>query len=105
MKKLDAENRDLRRQKEVAYGQVLRVSELKRQIERLCAENEMLKQHSLTKVVDETSFTPELKCLGIEINSTLQRLINETPDGIIQNAIEALREAQAHSQVRTPVGF
>ncbi|MEN8447230.1 MAG: hypothetical protein ABG776_19710 [Cyanobacteria bacterium J06555_13] len=47
----------------------------------------------------------ELKALGVQMNSTLQRLINKTPKGIIQAAMELLREAQATREVKKPGGF
>lgn len=39
------------------------------------------------------------------MNSTLQRLIGETPKGIVEVAMATLREAQATSEVKNPGGF
>lgn len=105
VKKLDAENRELRRQNEVAYGQVIRVRELERQIERLMSENKELKGQSAIQPVGEVGFEEELQKLGIRINPTLQRLISGTPSGIVESAIQALHEAQGKNEVKNPAGY
>lgn len=105
VKKLEAENRELRRQNEVAYGQVIRVRELERQLERFNAENKCSSNQSATLTRGEVAFPSELKKLGIIMNSTLERLISETPHGIVETALRALREAQKAGEVKNPGGF
>lgn len=105
VRKVETENRDLRRQNEVAYGQVIRVRELERQLERITAENERLRAQSLSPVSLDIGFDAELKAVGVRLNSTLQRLISEIPEGIVQTALEALREAQGIGEVKNPGGF
>ena len=39
------------------------------------------------------------------MNSTLQRLIENTAEGIVQAAMEALREARGSNEVKNPGGF
>ncbi|MEO0378202.1 MAG: DUF6262 family protein [Cyanobacteria bacterium P01_A01_bin.17] len=45
VKKLEAENKDLRRQNEVASGHILRVRDLEKDVQRLKAANERFQQH------------------------------------------------------------
>ena len=105
IKKVEAENRELRRQNEVAYGQVIRVRELERQIERLKAESQELKSQSMIQPVGEEAFVTELQKLGICMNPTIQRLVSATPAGIVEAAMQSLREAQAKNEVKNPAGF
>ncbi|MEO0828122.1 MAG: DUF6262 family protein [Cyanobacteria bacterium J06635_15] len=105
VKKLDAENRDLRRQNEVAYAQVIRVRELEKQVERLEAENRRLKATGGTQSVRKPELHSKLESLGVQMNSTLEGLINETPDGIVETAIDSLKEAQSSGNVVNPGGF
>ncbi len=105
VRKVETENRDLRRQNEVAYGQVIRVRELERQVERLKAENQGLKIQSMVQPVEEVAFTAELQKLGICMNPTIQRLVSGTPEGVVEVAMQALREAQAQNEVKNPAGF
>jgi hypothetical protein len=102
IQRLEAENRDLRQQNQVAYGQILRLREVEQQSKRLEAENSRLR--SQTTDSSQPSHT-ELAELGVEMNSTLERLINETPEGIVATAIESLREAVTTGNVQNPGGF
>ena len=105
LKKTEAENQELRRQNEAAYGQVIRVREMERQVERLKAENKRLKSQPATSKVAEPGFDTELDDLGVRMNSALNQLISEIPRGIAQGAIETLREAQGFSEVKNLGGF
>lgn len=115
IKVLEAEIRDLRRQNEVAYGQVLRVRDLERRIQQLETENTRLKEQSAkageidARVNGSTpakDFTATLEKLGVPMNSTLQRAIENTPEGIVLSAIKALEESIAKGiGVKNPAGF
>lgn len=102
VQKLEAENRDLRRQNQVAYGQILRLREVEQQSKRLEVENSKLRSHVANS---SKSFQVKLAELGIEMNSTLERLISETPEGIVVTAIGSLREAITTGNVQNPGGF
>jgi DNA repair exonuclease SbcCD ATPase subunit len=101
IKRLVAENQELRQQNQVAYGQVIKAKELERKIERLESENAKLRG----KTSEGESTTVDLSDLGVEMNSTLERLINETPEGIVATAIESLRAATITGNVQNPGGF
>lgn len=105
IKKVEAENRELRRQNETVYGQLLRLRELERQVERLKAENQRLKNQSAMSPTERTDFAFELEGMGVKMNSTLEKLISETPESIVRTAIKALKEAQTEGQVKNPGGF
>jgi len=106
IKKLESENRELRKQNEIAYGQVIQVKALKKQVNQLRAENDELKNRKdvLTSQSSESN-TAELKELGVQMNSTLESLFAATPQGVTQAAIEALREAMKHGSIKSPGGF
>lgn len=108
VKRLEAENKDLRMQNEVAYGHVLKVRDLEKEIQHLRSANERLRQQSTPKSepqATQDSIRDELSELGVGLNSTLERLINETPRGIVETAIESLKEAAQVGQLRNPGGF
>ncbi|MBD2107281.1 DUF6262 family protein [Nodosilinea sp. FACHB-13] len=110
IKRLEAENKDLRRQNEVAYSHVLKARDLEKEVQRLNAHVERLQQKMHLNSADATPPEPKsiqlaLADLGVEMNSTLVRLITETPVGILETAIEALKEALAKGPVRSPGGF
>lgn len=105
IKKVEAENRDLRKQNETIYGQLVRLRELERQLERTKAENEQLRNRDIRPKSMRIGFSQELESLGVRMNSTLQRLISETPEGIVQVALKALGEAQSIGKVKNPGGF
>lgn len=108
IKKLETENRDLRKQNEVAYGHVLRVHELEAEVARLKAGNERLHRCARSSSVVEMApvgIEQRLADLGVSMNSTLERLVRETPSGIVQTAVEALQESSRAGQVRNPGGF
>lgn len=109
IKRLEAENQNLRRQNEVAYGRVLNMRDLNQQIDRLEAENARLRQQLEANEQSEQANTEtleaELQQLGVEMNSTLQRLISGTPRGIVDTAVQSLKEASLSGQLRNPGGF
>lgn len=116
IKKIEAENQDLRRQNEVAYGQVLKVRDLEKQIVLLKQENRSLldeidtltpsaQSADLPKVETSLDIYQELRDLGIQMNSTLAELIKTTPEGIVSTAIAALKEARSKTEVKNPAGF
>jgi uncharacterized small protein (DUF1192 family) len=114
IKDLEADNRDLRRQNEVAYGQVLRVQELEKRIQQLETENKRLKNQSASAGGVDTEVngsTPvrdvmaTLEKLGVRMNSTLQRSIENAPEGITSASIKSLQESMAKTDVRNPAGF
>ncbi|WP_144053999.1 DUF6262 family protein [Baaleninema simplex] len=106
IKKLETENRELRKQNEVAYGQVMRVRELEKENERLRAENVRLRQAGKSPEMTASSdFVEQLRELGVDLNSTLERLVSKTPRAIVETAIESLREAASNGNVRNPGGF
>lgn len=105
VKRVEAENRELRRQNETVYGQLLRLRELERQVERLKAKNEGLKEQLVSLPVAEKGLISELQELGIRMNPTIQRLIDGTPAGIVESAMQALREAQMKNEVKNPSGW
>lgn len=110
IKRLEAENKDLRRQNEVAYSHVLKARDLEKEVQRLNAHIERLQQQTQAQSVvvnpaEQKDIQRTLADLGVEPNSTLERLIGETPVGIVENAIESLREALTNGPVRNPDGF
>ncbi|MGB3310359.1 MAG: DUF6262 family protein [Nodosilinea sp.] len=110
IKRLEAENKDLRRQNEVAYSHVLKARDLEKEVQRLNAHIERLhqKMHSGNadvKPLERDAVRHSLADLGVELNSTLERLIAETPVGIVKTAIESLREALANGPIKNPGGF
>lgn len=142
IKQLEATNRELRSSNEVAYGQIVVVESLKRQVEHLQRENRKLKEScrslpfdssdtavdclpqqleepekadaesqisSLAKMFNKSSASTEvtslLSGLGITINTTLAKAINNTPHEIVIGAIETLKEAIAENRVKNPAGF
>ncbi|PSR17804.1 hypothetical protein C8255_10625 [filamentous cyanobacterium CCP3] len=86
---------------------MLRVKELKRQLFRAEEENQRLKIQLGPSKAGSTGkdSLPDLKSLGIEMNSTLERLIRETPEGIVFTAIESLREAKLTGSIINLGGF
>ncbi|MBL1177134.1 DUF6262 family protein [Pantanalinema sp. GBBB05] len=115
--KLDQRNRELSQQNEVFGGQVLRVRELEQQVKRLQTENTMLQQQlggstqaqgSIWATADSLNLSTvekELERLGVQLNSTIQRLLDKAPHDIIAVALESLREAVLEGRADNPSGF
>ena len=108
IKRLESHNKDLRRQNEVASSHILKVRDLEKEVQRLQSDNERLRQRA-QKAVEASSSSPTIQNalaeLGVTWNSTLERLIDETPRGIVETAFESLREALKAVQVKNPGGF
>jgi len=110
VKRLEVEVRDLRKQNEVAYGQVVEVNSLRQQIGRMQAENDRLCQSaSLTQsqasVSRVSSLEDKMMALGVQLNSTIRRVVQEAPQQVIEMAIEALKEAAKQGRLENPSGF
>jgi len=102
-KKIDAENRELRKQAEVLYG---KLRELNLEIQRLTAENQKLKTELWKRgEKEERTFyqksgegcvtdkiQSELEILAIKLSSTLRRKIESKPEEIVMKAIEAFKQ-------------
>ena len=107
IKKLEEENKELKRKCEALAGQLYRAHHLQAQIERLQQENEDLgtklgaqeiskkvtlidkKRKSQSVISDKVQ--SELNELGIELNTTLTKTIKAASEETILNAIEALK--------------
>jgi len=107
IKKIEAENTELKRKCEALAGQVYRAHHLQAQIERLRTENEDLRaklgQQEIAKKVTpidkkkksklaiSDKVQSELDELGIELNTTLTKTISSASESTILDAIEALK--------------
>lgn len=110
IKVLEAEVRDLRKQNEVFGAQVLRARTLDQRLSGLQKENDKLRQGltSTQSEVEETNnsdLTAELVKLGVQLNTTIRRAIQEAPKDILLKALESLREASIERRVENPSGF
>lgn len=134
-KKLEAENRGLRQQIEFSYGRTLYADEqaekfkqeaealrrenaaLKQQLENSCRESIQARGEAKTKIqvtpngkkVTSSSgsnkIQAELDALGIKMSSTLAKLITTTEEAEVLFAIDALKAASLHGNIRNPSGF
>ncbi|NEZ54184.1 DUF6262 family protein [Adonisia turfae] len=104
IKRLEHDNRELRQQNQVFAGHLLRVRELEKQVQRLEAENQRLKQ-SLSQPFSHSELEIQLDELGVRLNSTLQNLISTAPQAVVVSAFQALKEAQSKGVVNNPGGF
>lgn len=104
IKRLEHDNRELRQQNQVFAGHLLRVRELEKQVQRLEAENQRLKQ-SLPQPLSQGELDIQLEALGVRINSTLQNLISTAPQAVVVEAFQALKEVQLKGVVNNPGGF
>lgn len=119
IKKIEAENKELKRKSEALAGQVYRAHHLQAQIERLQQENENLrsnlseqeiakkvtpidkklrnteKENSKKKTKSKLTISEEIKSelnkLSIELNTALTKTIKSASETTILNAIEALK--------------
>lgn len=126
IKKLEQENKELRRKNEALAGQVYRVHQLQEQIERQqktiddlndrLNECESRNQKSSPKVTPitkkrtqkskyEGNIDSELKALKIRMNTTLSKLIEENEEEVVLSAIESLKEALSKNQVKNKAAF
>ncbi|MBL1178655.1 DUF6262 family protein [Pantanalinema sp. GBBB05] len=111
IKKLEAEIRDLRKQNEAAYGQIIEINSLRQQVGRLQIENDRLRQqvpkddNRGLRQQEAAGIESEVRSLGIELNTTIHRLIQSAPPEIVTEAIKTLREAVAENRVENRAGF
>ena len=107
IKKIESENKELKRKCEALAGQVYRAHHLQAQIERLQQENENLKaklgEQEIAKKVTpidkkrksksaiSDKVQSELDELDIELNTTLAKTIKSASEETILDAIEALK--------------
>ncbi len=127
LKRVENENKELKKKNEALAGQVYRVYQLQDQVERLQKENERL----LTKVKEQeiaekvipisrmtkvppltsppqtstVSIEKELKELGVKLNPTLKKTIKQAEEQQVLEAISALKEQLAQSKVSNAGGW
>ena len=116
IKKVEAENKGLKSQLEVVYGQLMSQKELERKLERLENENAKLKDKLYAPVSSESKrvipikpssgiserITHELETLGINPSSTLAKQIKNASEEKVIIAIEALRQQIDSNLIRSP---
>lgn len=108
VKKLESEVRDLRKQNEIAYGQVIEVGSLRQQVGRLQVENDKLRQQtniSQSEPLRTSDLEDKAMALGVQLNSTIREKIRDAPQAVIEKALESLREAIASNRANNPSGF
>ena len=108
VKKLESEVRDLRKQNEVAYGQVVEAGSLRQQVGRLQAENDRLRQQanvSQSEPLRISDLENKVMALGVQLNSTIKQKIRDAPQAVIEKAMESLREAILAGRASNPSGF
>ncbi len=121
IKKIESENKELKRKCEALAGQVYRAHHLQAQIERLQQENEDLKnklgEQEIAKKVtpidkkrkSKSGITDkiqsELDELGIELNTTLTKTIKSASESIILDAIEALKHQLTKQDIPNAGGW
>lgn len=119
IKRLEAENKELKRKCEALAGQVYRVHHLESQVERLQEQNEDLRsklgeQEIAKKVtpIDKNRKTvvshniqSELDFLGITLNPTLNKTIKAATEDTVFAAIEALKDQLTKQDIPNPGGW
>ncbi len=121
IKKIESENKELKRKCEALAGQVYRAHHLQAQIERLQQENEDLKnklgEQEIAKKVtpidkkrkSKSGITDkiqsELDELGIELNTTLTKTIKSASETTILDAIEALKYQLTKQEIPNAGGW
>lgn len=112
IQKLEDENRKLAEQNKVASGFILKARDLEKEVERLKAVNEQLRQGTEKNTGGSSPVSLlqgllKAKCLklGLQWNSTLEKLFNETPESVLSSAVEALEEALKKGQAQNPGGY
>ena len=121
IKKLEAENKELKRKCEALAGQVYRVHHLESQVERLQEQNEDLRsklgeqeiakkvtpidRKRKTKSVTSEGIQSELDELGISLNPTLSKTIKAATEGTVLAAIEALKDQLSKQDIPNPGGW
>ncbi len=121
IKKLEAENKELKKKCEALAGKVYRVHHLESQIERLQEQNENLgsklneqgiakkvtpiSSKRKTKSVASSDIQSELNELGISLNPTLNKTIKAATEDTISAAIEALKYQLTKQDIPNPGGW
>ncbi len=128
LKRVEDENKELKKKNEALAGQVYRVYQLQEQVERLQKENERLrgklKEQEIEEKVVPISRTPkaspspskppeslsasiedELKDLGINLNNTLRKTIKQAEEQQVLDAIESLKDQLEQGKVSNPEGW
>ena len=121
IKKLEAENKELKRKCESLAGQVYRSHHLQAQIERLQEQNENLKNKlgereiakkvtsisskRKTQSVTSSGIQSELDSLGISLNPTLNKTIKAATEDTVLAAIEALKDQLTKQDIPNPGGW
>ena len=121
IKKLETENKELKRKCEALAGQVYRSHHLQAQIERLQKQNENLSSKLAeqeiakkvtpisskrkTKSVASSDVQSELDDLGIALNPTLNKTIKAATEDTVVAAIEALKDQLDKQDIPNPGGW
>ncbi|MGG6237778.1 DUF6262 family protein [Nodosilinea sp. AN01ver1] len=132
VKKLRAENQGLRQHLEEVHGRALYADEeaerYKREVEAVKAERNELKKllkqyqfqsekpctNDVTSISQRRASNTEDKAeqiqlevanLGIQLNSTLKKLIEDTPEESLLTALAALKEALDLGKIKNPAGW
>lgn len=121
IKKLEAENKELKKKCEALAGQVYRVHHLESQVERLQEKNEDLRakldeQEIAKKVtpisskrkiksVTSSDVQSELDELGITLNPTLNKTIKAATEETVLAAIEALKDQLTKQDIPNSGGW
>ncbi len=121
IKKIEEENKELKRKCEALAGQVYRAHHLQAQVERLQQQNEDLraklseqevakkvtpierKRKSKSSITDKIQFL--LDDLGISLNPTLTKTIKAATEETVEGAIEALKDQLARKNIPNPGGW
>ena len=121
IKKLEAENKELKRKSESLAGQVYRVHYLESQVERLQEQNENLRtklgeqqiaekvtpidKKRKTKAAISQDIQAELDDLKISLNPTLTKTIKGASEETVLAAIEALEDQLTKQDIPNPGGW
>jgi len=121
IKKLEEENKELKKKSEALAGQVYRVHHLESQVERLQEQNEDLRDKlgeqkiakkvtpidtkRKTKSVISESIQSDLDELGISLNPTLNKTIKAATEETVFAAIEALKDQLNKQDIPNPGGW
>ena len=121
IKKLEAENKELKRKCEALAGQVYRSHHLQTQIERLQEQNENLSsklgEQEIAKKVTPIDSKRKIKSvasldvqskldeLGITLNPTLNKTIKAATEDTVLAAIEALKDQSTKQNIPNPGGW
>jgi len=91
-------------------GQMLKARDLDQQVKRLQIENANLKRQLEEKLqADPSSIKFDVEAqlveLGVQLNTTVRKQIEEAPAQVLQKALASLREAVAGNRASNPSGF